>query len=43
MEYDSAVVGIGGNVYNWLSYGIVGMIDIPGHYATIGENKEENI
>ncbi len=24
MECDSAVVGIGGNVYNWLSYGIVG-------------------
>ena len=23
-EMDSVVVGIGGNVYNWLSYGIVG-------------------
>ena len=23
-ERDSVVVGIGGNVYNWLSYGIVG-------------------
>ena len=24
MEWDSAVVGIRGNVYNWLSFGIVG-------------------